>query len=85
LWLRLHRPHHRNDALKFGSALAEFLLSALSPDGKLLVTAGLMRELVALEPASGKILHHVPLLAGSSCRCHLEQRAGAWQGRARLQ
>jgi hypothetical protein len=40
LWLRLHRPHHhRNDAPKFCSALAGFLLPALSPDGKLLVTS----------------------------------------------
>ncbi len=34
---------------------------ALSPDGKLLVTAGLTHELVVLEPATGKILQRVPL------------------------
>jgi YVTN family beta-propeller protein len=36
---------------------------ALSPDGKLLATAGTTRELVVLDPASGKILQHVPLPA----------------------
>ena len=34
---------------------------ALSPDGKLLVTAGLTHELVAVDPGTGKILQHVPL------------------------
>jgi len=34
---------------------------ALSPDGKMLVTSGLAHELLALDPASGKILQHVPL------------------------
>ena len=34
---------------------------ALSPDGKLLVTAGLSHELLALDPATGKILQHVAL------------------------
>jgi streptogramin lyase len=34
---------------------------ALSPDGKLLVTAGLTHELVVVEPATGKISQHVPL------------------------
>src|ERR1035438_3062444 len=34
---------------------------ALSPDGKLLVTAGLTHELVAVDPVSGKILQHIPL------------------------
>jgi YVTN family beta-propeller protein len=34
---------------------------ALSPDGKLLVTAGLTHELVAVDPVSGKILQHVAL------------------------
>ena len=34
---------------------------ALSPDGKLLVTSGLSHELLALDPATGKILQHVPL------------------------
>lgn len=32
---------------------------ALSPDKKLLVTSGLKRELVAIDPASGKITQHV--------------------------
>ena len=32
---------------------------ALSPDGKLLVTAGLTHELVVLDPATGQILQHV--------------------------
>ena len=34
---------------------------ALSPDKRLLVTAGQTHELVALDPLSGKILQHVPL------------------------
>jgi DNA-binding beta-propeller fold protein YncE len=34
---------------------------ALSPDGKLLITAGLTHELVAIDPLSGNILQHVPL------------------------
>ena len=34
---------------------------ALSPDGKILVTAGLTHELVALDPATGNILQHIPL------------------------
>jgi len=34
---------------------------ALSPDGKLLLTSGLAHELLALDPATGKILQHVPL------------------------
>ncbi|HKI68142.1 MAG TPA: beta-propeller fold lactonase family protein, partial [Verrucomicrobiae bacterium] len=34
---------------------------ALSPDGKILVTAGLTHELLVVDPASGKILQHVPL------------------------
>jgi YVTN family beta-propeller protein len=34
---------------------------ALSPDGKLLVTAGKTHELVAVEPATGKVLQRVPL------------------------
>ena len=37
---------------------------ALSPDGKLLVTAGITHELVVLEPASGKILQQVALPSG---------------------
>ncbi len=36
---------------------------ALSPDGKLLATAGLTHELVVLDPATGTILQHVPLPA----------------------
>ena len=36
---------------------------ALSPDGKLLVTAGLTHELIAVNPATGKILQHVPFPA----------------------
>src|ERR1039458_6254726 len=32
---------------------------ALSPDGKILVTAGLTHELVVLDPATGKNLQHV--------------------------
>jgi YVTN family beta-propeller protein len=35
------------------------LALALSPDGKLLVTAGLTHELVAVDPATGKIIQHV--------------------------
>ncbi len=34
---------------------------ALSPDGRLLVTAGLKSELLVIDPASGAILQHVPL------------------------
>jgi DNA-binding beta-propeller fold protein YncE len=34
---------------------------ALSPDGKLLVTAGLTHELVAVNPATGEVLQHIPL------------------------
>ena len=37
------------------------LALALSPDGKRLVTAGLTHELVVVDPATGKILQHVPL------------------------
>jgi YVTN family beta-propeller protein len=36
---------------------------ALSPDAKLLVTAGLTHELVVMEPAKGKILQRVPFPA----------------------
>ncbi len=36
---------------------------ALSPDGKLLVTAGLTSELLSLDPATGTILQHIPLPA----------------------
>ncbi len=36
---------------------------ALSPDGKLLVTAGLTHELIVVNPATGKILQHVPFPA----------------------
>ena len=38
---------------------------ALSPDGKLLVTAGITHELVVLEPASGKVLQRVALPPGN--------------------
>jgi DNA-binding beta-propeller fold protein YncE len=34
---------------------------ALSPNGRLLVTAGKSHELVVLDPANGKVLQHVPL------------------------
>jgi len=37
---------------------------ALSPDGKILVTAGLTHELVAVDPATGIILQRVPLPSG---------------------
>jgi len=37
---------------------------ALSPDGKILVTAGLTHELVAVDPATGAILQRVPLPSG---------------------
>src|SRR5437762_2223321 len=36
---------------------------ALSPNGKLLVTAGKTHEIVVVEPRSGKILQRVPLPA----------------------
>lgn len=38
---------------------------ALSPDGKMLVTAGLTHELVAVDPATGKILQRVALPSGA--------------------
>lgn len=34
---------------------------ALSPDGRLLITSGKTHELVAVDPATGRILQHVPL------------------------
>jgi DNA-binding beta-propeller fold protein YncE len=37
---------------------------ALSPDGKLLVTAGVAHELVVVDPATGNILQHVALPSG---------------------
>jgi YVTN family beta-propeller protein len=37
------------------------LALALSPDGRLLVTAGLTHKLVVIDPATGKILQHVSL------------------------
>jgi YVTN family beta-propeller protein len=37
------------------------LALALSPDGELLVTAGLTHEVVVVDPATGKILQHVSL------------------------
>ena len=33
---------------------------ALSPNGKVLVTSGLSNELIAIDPASGRIVQHVP-------------------------
>jgi len=39
---------------------------ALSPDGQLLVTAGLTHELVVVNPATGKILQRVPFPAGGA-------------------
>jgi DNA-binding beta-propeller fold protein YncE len=38
---------------------------ALSPDENLLVTSGLMNELIAVDPATGKILQHVPFPSGT--------------------
>jgi hypothetical protein len=35
------------------------LALALSPDGRLLVTAGLTHKLVVIDPATGKIIQHV--------------------------
>ena len=54
---------------------------ALSPDGKLLVTAGLTHELVVVDPATGKILQHVPFPAdgtnpGAGIRCQRHSPAG---------
>ena len=34
---------------------------ALSPDGKCLVTSGLKSDLIVVDPATGKILQHVPM------------------------
>jgi YVTN family beta-propeller protein len=39
---------------------------ALSPDGRLLVTAGLTHELVVVDPATGKIVQRVALPAGTA-------------------
>ena len=39
---------------------------ALSPDGKILVTAGLTRELVGVNPATGKITQRVPFPADAA-------------------
>jgi DNA-binding beta-propeller fold protein YncE len=39
---------------------------ALSPDGRLLVTAGKTHDLVVLAPATGKILQHVALPSGTN-------------------
>ena len=39
---------------------------ALSPDGKILVTAGLTHELVVVDPATGKILQRVALPSGGA-------------------
>jgi YVTN family beta-propeller protein len=38
----------------------------LSPNGKLLVTSGLMNELLAVDPVTGKILQHVPFPTGAT-------------------
>lgn len=45
---------------------------ALSPNGKLLVTAGLTHELVVLDPVTGKILQHVSLPPDN----HLKEQKG---------
>ena len=42
------------------------LALALSPDGKLLVTAGLTHEVVAVEPATGEILQRVAFPSGGA-------------------
>ncbi len=39
---------------------------ALSPDGKLLVTAGMTHELILVDPVSGNILQQVPFPAGTT-------------------
>ena len=39
---------------------------ALSPDGRLLVTAGKTHDLVVIDPATGKILQRVPLPSGQA-------------------
>src|SRR5271154_4816920 len=39
---------------------------ALSPNGKILVTAGLTHELIVVDPANGKILQHVPFPTGGA-------------------
>lgn len=39
---------------------------ALSPDGKLLVTAGLTHELLVVNPVTGKIIQHVALPSGKA-------------------
>ncbi|MGA2853912.1 MAG: bifunctional YncE family protein/alkaline phosphatase family protein [Verrucomicrobiota bacterium] len=39
---------------------------ALSPDGKMLVTAGLTHELIVVDPAAGEILQRVPFPAGGA-------------------
>ena len=39
---------------------------ALSPDGKILVTAGITHELIAVDPATGNISQHIPLPAGKT-------------------
>src|SRR5438128_2608799 len=48
-WLQVELPGMRPQAL------------ALSPDGKLLVTAGKTHELVVINPTSGTIIQRVPL------------------------
>ena len=37
---------------------------ALSPDGKILVTAGIAHELAVVDPATGNVLQHVALPSG---------------------
>ncbi len=39
---------------------------ALSPNGRLLVTAGKTHDLVVIDPATGKVTQHVPLPAGKA-------------------
>ena len=39
---------------------------ALSPDGKILVTSGLVNQLIVVNPATGKILQRVPFPIGQS-------------------
>ncbi len=52
--IQIDLPHVRPNAL------------ALSPDGKILVTAGLTHELIVVNPATGKIIQHVPFPAGGA-------------------
>ena len=58
---------------------------ALSPDRRLLVTAGLTPEVVVINPATGKILQRVPLPVGTGrgpvARYRLHAHSGAGQKR----